>query len=187
MVVYPPRRCTTRPLHPTLHLWVDHNQGIQLAALELVLFFLLGLPDFNNYSAIIRVTQSLLELQRCRSKAQNQTMAPESRPPNASEREDKQQLVNFLATGLLAGGEKEMTNQVNNELDPRMAVDTLNNDDKKLGMQDSEQQTRGKRSSFPDSLNTRHTIRFFFFPTGLRSYVGETRPLLVEPLADLPC
>ncbi|KAG6362536.1 hypothetical protein INS49_007628 [Diaporthe citri] len=40
-------------------------------------------------------------------------MAPESRPRTASEREDKQQLANCLATGLLAGGEKETMNQVN--------------------------------------------------------------------------
>lgn len=54
-----------------------------------------------------------------------------------------------------------MAKQVNNELDPQMAVDILNNDDKKLGVQDSEQQARGKRSPFLASLNTRHNIRIF--------------------------
>lgn len=73
-------------------------------------------------------------------------MAPESRPLTAREDTGKQQLVNCLATGLLAGAEKEMSEQVNNELNPQMAVDTLSQDVKILAVQDPEQQAGGKRS-----------------------------------------
>lgn len=110
-------------------------------------------------------------------------MAPESRPRTASEREDEPQLVNCLTTGLLAGGEKESSDQVDNELDQQMAVDTLHEDVNKFAMQDSEQQARGKRS-IPHF--SEHETRYSIFATGLSSLVEETLPFLAEPLADLP-
>lgn len=93
-------------------------------------------------------------------------MAPESRPPNASEPEDMQSPVILLANGLLAGAGEETSQETDNEVNSNMAVDALRGDMETITMQEPDQQVKGKRSTDHKhytvlSLDTRPNIRFY--------------------------
>ena len=86
-------------------------------------------------------------MEPCQSQLRNQTMAPESRPPNAPEPEDMQNPMILLANGLLAGAGEETFDEADNEVNSNMAVDALRGNMETITMQEPDQQIKGTRST----------------------------------------